>query len=301
MRATDDERLAALAASALAELGTSAAAVTPARSWLGYFDFALGHDDNVALVDQSSLPATVSASSSLRELLGYASRRFALRVPLRLDLSGYLVRYPDAAEFDQDSWRVDTAFEWSAGAWRIAAGPHVAVTTLDGDGFERSFGAALRATRSLNSRWSLESHFLYDDIDSPTARFDYVKGTRERLRFGLEHRTAGGRVRVGYELESQDRASPSISPERSRIAFNYARYLREHWSIDGTIAHRNSRYDDLLTPRREQLREVTVIARRELPSGWMLNTEYRWANNDADVTQFGYRSRRVGLGVSRSF
>ena len=297
-RATDDERLAALAATALADLRTNAP-VSPSR-WLGYLDFALGHDDNVALLDDLSLPAAVSASSALHELLGYASRRFA-GVPLRLDFSGYLVRYPDAEQFDQDALHVDAAFEWSAGSWRLGAGPHLGQTTLDGAGFERTFGAGLRATRSLGSRLSLELRYWYDDIESLTTRFDYVAGTRHRLRFGLERRGAGGRMRIVYDVDSQDRASPNVSPERGRISVGFARRIHERWSVEGGLAYRTSRYAELAVPREEQLVEMAAVARRELAAGWVLNAEYRWADNDADVEQYSYTSNRISLGLSRSF
>ena len=297
-RATDDERLAALAATALADLAANAAVSPP--TWLGYLDFAVGHDDNVALLDDLSLPAAVSASSALHELLGYASRRFA-RVPLRLDFSGYLVRYPDADQFDQDALHVDAVFEWSSGAWRLGAGPHLGQTTLDGDGFERSFGAGLRATRSLSSRLSLELRYWFDDVESLTTRFDYTTGTRHRLRFGLERRGAGGRMRVAYDVDSQDRASPNVSPERSRISLDFARRIHERWSVEGGFAYRMSSYAELAVPRDEQLVEIGAVARRELAAGWVLNAEYRWADNDADVEQYNYTSNRVSLGLSRSF
>jgi hypothetical protein len=301
VRAAGDERLAALAASALAELDREAAA--PAPAWFGYLNFGVGHDDNVALLDDLSLPAAVSASSALHELLGYASHRFALRVPLRLDFSGYLVRYPDAAQFDQDAWNVDMAFEWSPGAWRLGVGPHLGLTTLDGDGFESSIGAGLRATRSLSSRLSFDLRYWYDDIESPTTRFDYMTGTRQRVRFALERRTPDGRgrVRVGYEIDLQDRAAPSVSPERGRIALNFARRVQERWSVEGLLAYRQSGYDELAVPRDEQLVEIAAVVRRELSAAWLLNVEYRWADNDADVAQYSYTSNRFSVGVSRSF
>ena len=298
-RATGDERLSALAASALAELDTKVAASSP--TWVGYVDFAVGHDDNVALLDDLSLPASLAASSALRELLGYASRRSASRVPFRLDFSGYVVRYPDAAQFDQDAWNIDTAFEWLAGSWRVAAGPHVGYTTLDGDGFESSVGAGLRVTRSLGSQWSLEMRFWYDDVESPTTRFDYMTGTRQRARFGMEHRSPRGRVRVAYERDLQDRATPNVSPERDRISLNFARRVHERWSIEGVLAYRQSSYDELTVPRDEQLVEIAAVARRELSAGWLLNAAYRWVDNDADAAQYSYTSNRVSMGVSRSF
>ena len=300
-RAEGDERLAALAATALTDLADTQQTPMGAH-WTGYFSAALGHDDNVALVDELSLPANVSADSALTEVLGYASRQFAAHVPLRLDLSGYAVRYAEDHAFDQNTLRVDALFQWTLGqAARLEVGPYFANSTLDGDGFERTLGAQVRAVRTFGERLVFDVRFIYDNIESPTARFDFISGTRERLRFGVERSDADRRLRVAYEFESQDRADPSVSPDRNRLSLNLSQRVGGHWFIDGGLAYRTSRYAGLAVARNERLAELTLGARRELNRGWLLNLDYRWANNDSNVAVFGYTSRRVTAGFSRAF
>jgi len=300
-RTEGDERLAALADSALAELRTASESPAPSR-WRGYFSVAAGHDDNVALVDELSLPANVAAASPLTELLGYARHQTPTRIPLRVDLSGYVVRYADSAVFDQEAFRVDASFLWNAGdAWRFEAGPYFSNSTLDGDGFERTLGAQVRAIRSIGERLAFDARFVYDDIESPSARFDFVSGHRERVRFGLERSDADRHLRVAYEFESQDRADPGVSPDRNRLTLSLSQRLRGRWFIDGGLAHRTSRYDGLAVSRKERLVELTLGARRELQRGWLLNADYRWANNDSNIALFSYTSRRATAGISRAF
>jgi tetratricopeptide (TPR) repeat protein len=299
-RTSEDDRLAALATDALADLRATAPATT--SRWQSYFSVAVGHDDNVALVDQLSLPASVSADSPLTELVGYASHELAGRVPLRLDFSGYVVRYAADHAFDQDSLRFDAVFHWrAADHWTIEASPYLASSTLDGDGFERTLGAQLRALRSFGEQLTFDARFAYDDIDSPATRFAFVAGHRERLRFGIEHATGLRRLRVYYEHEVQDRADPGVSPYRDRLAASITRPLLGRWLMDGGISRRASRYEALVVPRDERLVELAFTARRELRAGWALNMDYRWADNASNVSQFGYTSRRISAGVSRAF
>jgi len=290
-----DDALAGLADSALATLGP---AESPRSPWVGYFDVAAGHDDNVALVDELSLPATLSASSSFTELVGYAGGRVGQRA--RLSVSGYSVRYADASQFDQTALRVDTSFGWSPGDWRFEAGPHFAETLLDGDGFERALGVSIRATRSITERVALDLRLVYDDLDAPSSRFSFIDGTRQRLRLGLESRGEQSRVRVGYEIEVNDRASASVSPDRDRLVLNLQRGAGQ-WSLEGTLAYRQSDYDDLTAPRHERLTEVGAAARRNLTKGWLFGAEYRFADNDSNVAEFSYRSHRVSLSIGRGF
>jgi tetratricopeptide (TPR) repeat protein len=290
-----DDALAGLADSALARLG---AANAPRSRWVGYFDVAAGHDDNVALVDELSLPATVSASTSFTELVGYAGGRVGQRGSL--SFSGYSVRYADASQFDQTALRVDTAFGWSPGDWRFEAGPHFAETLLDGDGFERALGVSLRAIRPITERVTFDVRLVYDDLDAPSSRFAFIDGTRQRLRLGLESRGQQSRIRVGYEIEANDRASASVSPDRDRLVLNLQRGAGR-WSLEATLAYRQSDYDDLAAPRHERLTEIGAAARRNLQKGWLFGTEYRLADNDSNIAQFGYRSRRVSLSVGKGF
>lgn len=292
---SSDDALAGLADSALARLDPADA---PRSRWVGYFDIAAGHDDNVALVDELSLPATLSASTSFTELIGYAGGRVGQRG--FFSFSGYSVRYADASQFDQTALRVDTAFEWSPGDWRFEAGPHFAETLLDGDGFERALGIGLRATHSITERVAFDVRLVYDDLQAPSSRFAFIDGTRQRLRLGLESRGERSRVRIGYEIEANDRASASVSPDRDRLVLNLQRGVGR-WSLEGTLAYRQSDYDDLATQREERLTEVGAAARRSLPKGWLLGTEYRLADNDSNLAQFSYRSHRISLAVGRSF
>jgi tetratricopeptide (TPR) repeat protein len=293
-----DDALRALAGSALATLEPAPA---PRSRWLGYFDVGAGHDDNVALVDELSLPATISASTPFNELTGYAGKTVGQRVPLRLAFSGYLVRYSDAPQFDQEALRIDTAFQWSLGDWRFESGPHFAQTILDSDGFERTLGAGLRAWHPLSARAALEIRLTYDDVDSPSDRFAFVAGTRTRMRVGVDSRGERGRVRIGYEIEDNDRAAASVSPSRDRLELRYGRRLGERWSFDGTLAYRESEYGELAAPRDEQLAELVTALRRSLKQGWLLGVEYRLADNDSDIAQFVYRSHRVSVTLGKGF
>jgi hypothetical protein len=301
-RAEGDERLRELAGRALDSLAPAPtpAAATAAR-WVGYFDGSVGHDDNVALVDALSLPATISASSSFTELAGYAGASLGNRVPLRLGFSGYTVRYADAPQFDQDAVRVDLGIGWSPGTWDIEAGPYLGETWLDGDGFERTVGVGLSAVRPLTANLAFELRASRDDLEAPSSRFDFVEGTRERLRLGLDHSGNRTRLRVSYELEANDRAAASVSPERQRLALRYERTLTDRWSLDASAAYRRSDFDDLALPRRERLTEASGAARRRLPRGWLLSAQYRYADNDSSAPQFSYTSHRLTVGVGKGF
>lgn len=295
-RSSSDEKIAALASVQLGQLAPEAVA---GSLWSRYWSASLGHDDNVALIDDALLASGRSPSSTLIELVGAVSRSFAT-APLRLDASGYVVRYGDAAEFDQSAVRFALVADRRLGAWTLSVGPTLARSSLDGDGFEELIGADLRVRRPLGERLAFDARVVYDDASGADRRFAYLEGSRRQLRFGIQH-SGSARVRAGYDLERNERLDPGVSPSRQRWSLSYQRRLSAAWDAEAAWAHRTSRYREANVPREEVLTELALAARRDLRSGWAVNAEYRWSENDSTVDAFSYDGTRVVLGLGRGF
>jgi tetratricopeptide (TPR) repeat protein len=295
-RVSRDDKIAALANAQLDELGAPAAALR--GRWRGYVSGGAGYDDNVALVDELLLAVPQSSSSPLAEALGVATRTFA--APLRLDVTGYAVRYSNADSFDQSALRVALITQQSFGAWLVDVGPTVASTTLDGEGFEQLVGVDLRLRRDIGERLAFETRLMYDEADAGDAQFAYLEGSRRQLRLALEH-VALARLRLGLDLEQQDRADPGVSPSRQRWSVSYRKRLGSLWTGDARLSHRDSRYGDADVPREERLLELSLGASRDLSADWTLGAEYRWSENDSTVPLFSYDAQRVLLSIGRSF
>jgi len=272
-------------------------AVDEAR-WTGYFAGALGYDDNVALLNELVL-ASSEASSPLAELLGVLTRDFGSR-PLRFDASGYAVHYPDVGDFDQTALRLSLEAQQHLGSWTLLVGPTLGRSTLNGDGYEELIGADMRLRRGFGAGFLFELRAIYDDASAADSRFAYLDGAHRELRLSVQH-TGAGRIRLGYDVEHEDRADPGVSPERERLAVIYQRRLSETWSADASAAHRTSRYSDATVPREERLLELSLAARRRLGRDWTLGVEYQWFDNDATEEDFSYDGQRFVLGFSRGF
>ena len=300
--AAGDDRVAGLALAMLDRLPPGAAQPVPGGAgarWAAFADFSVGFDDNIALLDDSILPAGESTDSPFGRFFGQ------LRTPSRRGWhatgSAYVVRYPDAGRFDQDVLRLGAAWQGSWRAWRIEAGPHASYGTLDGTGFERRFGGALALGRSLGADLRFTARFTLEDIGDAEPRFDFVAGSRRALELRLERYVADGRLRLGYEWSSDDRESASVSPVRQEFAAAYRHWFGDDWSAEAAAAFRSSRYDDLAEPRDEDRTELSLAFSRDLPAGWQLTGRYLLSENDSNVQGFGYFRNRFAVGVNRVF
>jgi tetratricopeptide (TPR) repeat protein len=294
-RTSSDPAIARLSAE---KLGTSGPAAP--RAWTGFASLAVGHDDDVALLDELSLPAGVSAASAFSELVGGLSRTLGYSLPLRLDASAYVVRYPDARDYDQDAVRLGFSVLGTRGAWRFEGGPYYDYDRLGGSAFERLVGAGGRARRSFGDRTRVDLRVAVEDVSSADERYDYIEGTRRQLRATVEHDVGLARWRFGYGLETNSRADPSVSPRRNRWALEYLRSI-DAWSLGGSLLYRESRYSDAAPSRSEDLKEIAMTVRRTLHRDYLIELTLRHSANDSTDARFSYRTNRVGIGVAKSF
>ena len=293
-----EDKITALAAQQLAQLGeVRPAPAARASSWTGLIDASLGSDDNVALVDELALPAGRSGDSSFTEVLAFASRS-AGSVPLRIDLSGYAVRYPDASEFDQTSFDVGAAYERRGERWRFEIGPHYDRSTLGGDDFEAELGIRARAQWPMSDRLRLGFTVAVDDVTGLDPQYDFVEGSQWRV--GVFVRPSAAGLRASYDVERNDRATAGASPDRQRAAVGYRWRLPRNWWLDGGVSYRLSRYD-FATQNRERLKELRLAASRDLARGWRLSADYRRSDNDADLPTYSYTGNRFTATVGKTF
>lgn len=295
-----DASLVQLAEAALRRIAPASTETAPSY-WISLLDFALGYDDNVALVDDASLPAAQSSDSAFAELFGFLSGPRGPDPGLRFDASAYLVRYSDASEYDQTAVRVGGVYAWRAASWQLEAGPQFNYSTLDGEGFEQRIGIDIRARRPLSATTTLTLQATHDEVDNAASRFAYLAGTRQQLGISVERRSGPGRLGIGYEHEQNDREDPNVAPTRDRLWVRYRYSPSPDWSVDGRIAIRGSRYDAPAALEREDLTALTLGYVRRLSGGWEINASYRWYDNDSDLDLLSYARNRVSISLGKTF
>jgi hypothetical protein len=296
-----DPKLRSLAYRAMRRLDPSPSPVEPSVRWVGLLDFNVGHDDNVALIDDASLAANQSVDSPFTELVAVVSGPVSTAPGFRIDGSFYSVRYDDADGFDQNAARVGGVYHWRAGAWRLEAGPHFNYSTLNGDGFEQRVGAGLTLGRRLSATTVLSLRLVHDEVDGAESQFSFLEGSREQLGVTWDKYGTVGRLTLAYQLEINNRESASVAPTRNRLSVRYRYAMSSNWETDVLVAYRSSHYDDLMVTRDEDRTELSFGLVRRLRRGWQINGTYRWFDNDSNVDPYSYTRSRAVLGLTKNF
>lgn len=292
----DDEKLRSLSAAMLDELQPD----DPAN-WYGAFALRLGHDDNVALRDSLGLPAGVTSESPMVDAFASLSGTPPGLGGLTLDGSLYAIAYADADDFDQSEFRLGGLYTWSPRDWRIEAGAHFVYGTLGGSGFEREIALSARAVRYLDNDSSVDAQFRYDDIDEVDAVFAGIAGSRQRLDLRYRRDLASHTFMLRYGMETNDRVDPAVSPSRNRIQADYRFQPASGWGIEAGISYRTSDYEDLETPRTEDLTTISAALTRTVAAAWLFALQYQYSENDSSDPEFSYERNLITLGVLRTF
>lgn len=295
------DKVAQLATTILTRLDSPREAAGRLSRWMSFVDVNVGHDDNVALIADSSVPAGQSVDSAFSEAFVAISGPLSPGRGLRFDGNVYAVRYNDAAEFDQTAIHLGGAYHWAMTRWQMEAESHFNRSTLDGDGFEQRLGLGVTLKRSLSPQTLLGMQLVRDEVDGIESQFSYLEGSRALVGLTFEWFRSSGRLTLGYQFESNDRASASASPTRNRIFVRYRYAMSPNWGADVGLSLRDSAYDDLAVTQDEDLTELAFRLTRNFARGLHLNAGYEWSDNRASVDVFTYARSRVSVGMTKSF
>lgn len=300
---SDDETLVSLARTALTRLNPETAQI-PARntSWAGLFDITFGYDDNVALVDESTIPVGQTAESPYAEFVAVLTGPLSGGPGMRFDGSFYAVSYDDAGEFDQSVIRLGGFYHGGRrSGWRWEIGPYLNQSTLDGNGFERRLGASLSARHGIGATGMIGFRLTHAEVDEIDSQYAFISGSRQQLTFSWDKYGESGRVTLEYQLEDNDRRDPGVSPSRNRIRMRYRHAFTTDLSLDAAVSFRESSYDQLVVSRKEDLAEASLEFIKNLSGGWQFRGRYAWSDNDSTLSRFSYSRSRTAVGFTKNF
>jgi tetratricopeptide (TPR) repeat protein len=296
--AADDRTLRILASRRLRELEYEP---EPRTAWSGGVGVRAGYDSNVALRDEAGLPAGNSTESPMLDLFGTLQSPQGATGGFSGNASLYVVRYPDAGDFDQAEARLAGGYEWQNTAWRWFVGAEAAAGSLASEAFDRRFGLHASASRPVGASGFAEFALRYDDIDAADETWAGISGHRW-IADGRYSVTSGPhRVRLYYRYEANDRADPGVSPSRDRWNVDYRFLASNGLSYEVGVEYRNSRYAELEDSRDEVLSTIRAAASYAVSEHWLLLLDLRVANNDSTDPAFEYDRRVVSIGALRLF
>jgi tetratricopeptide (TPR) repeat protein len=311
---TDNEKLKALAAAKLPPADqTGMDGREPPSRFGGYF-FSLGYDDNIE--DPTQLGVAGKGDSFVNLLLyGDALLQGSYGSGLRFSANAYFIRYQDISAYDMDLLQLNLRKTFRSGLWQDTAGIGVEQTTLGGADFLRTAKLELEGEKMLSASDNLDLRYRYSDIVSLNRLYDKLEGNRHEAELRWERKSGGRRYRLGYEFELNDRSDfrgttifNSYSPVRHTLELRAYLIPALGWDVDGRLSLRRSTYVDdniLLDGSRIGREDDRVLAGakvyRTLRGSLKLSLEYKYTDNNSNLTAYDYTRNLYSLGLYGAF
>lgn len=293
-----DRKLRVLSSRRLRELEPES---RTASRWTGAFGVRAGHDDNVAVRDDTGLPVGTTGESPMVDLFASIQGPWNGRSGFRLDGSAYLVRYSDADEFDQLQVRGGVFYDWRPNDWRIQMGVHASRGTLGGDAFDSKLGAEASVRRYIARNASIVLRYTHDDVSDADSQFSGISGSRQQLEARYRWYRDGYRLQARFGLETNDRLDPAVSPDRIRLGADYRYQSETGLGYGASVDFRSSEYSGLAASREEDLLTLSGTLTYAWSGYWLLLFELRHSDNDSTDATFSYDRAQVTLGAMKLF
>lgn len=317
--AASSDKLRELAAMKLAVQPAKQTAKKKARDWYGIASLAAGYDDNVVLLNDQSLENVSHKQDYFGEALASASGFVSGDIDRgwRADFSGYYRGYRDQTDYDYGAAsgglafsRIDANLQWQLGG---------KVDTQFVGGELYSTSGTLRA--QLLRPIGVVSIRLRNDVTyvDGASDFGYLTGWQDRLGLQIYGKQADTSMRVGYELELNDRrddATPteffSYSPTWDRFYASVTQYLTATLDVAVRVEYQFSRYSDdnvqtepggavQVAARDDDRISTSLRTTYHLSEAWDVFGEYTYANNSSKFNDYEYSDNQFAIGIERPF
>jgi hypothetical protein len=306
-RTTTDPSLRALAATALERLGRAA----PAQRTSTLVSLAGGYDSNVTLSQDAATVGASHRSDSFVETFAAASHRLSENTARGWVAHGGLVvrKYSDLHQFDLAGLRAGLSHETDSGGLQTSVGGYFDTVYIGGGRLEQVAMADAQARIRLDAGGELRERYQLGRI-AGGGGFEYLDGWQQRLSADAGFALGAGFVRVGYQLELNNRRDLqqgtdffSASPTRHSLFASVA--LRElgGWQSEARGEYRVSRYNDpdrrdgVEVTRKDHRYGLALRATRPLGGPWRAFVDTSYYRDESNLDIYDFSRHQLMLGI----
>lgn len=259
----------------------------------GLFSFAYGNDDNVTQTSTNS-PTNIGDN--------YLTTFAFIDVPfqsLTLNASIFVHDYQDLDTEDLMLVSAGILVPVIMSDWRITPSLHLSRSKLNSVNFQKTTDFKLAAETSIDKNSRLAFRYSYSDIDFDGTTYDYLLGDRQQYRVDYKTKTSAGKIRVRYELETNNRqnlTNTNYSPTRHTLRMLLKRPLFNATNMDVELSFRDSEYDPAAVSgspgsfitRSDKRKQFRLNIYNQISSDWTVGLRYIYTDNDSNLSAETY-------------
>jgi len=314
-RTTADPNLRALAATAFERLRGA----PPSPQTSAVISLAGGYDSNATLSPDAATVGVSHQGDRFVEALAAATHRLTGNTERGWVAHGGLVlrKYGDLSQFDVRGLRAGLSYETDSGRVQTSVGGYFETAYIGGDRLQQVASVDAQASWRLDAGGELRGRYQFGHI-AGGGGFEYLDGRQQRLSADAGFALASALLRVGYQLELNDRRDLqqgseffSASPTRHSLFASVALRNLAGWQADARGEYRVSRYRDpnlidggaqgiLEVTRRDQRYGFALRASRPVAAPWRVFIDYSYYRNESNLDPYDYSRHQLMAGIEAS-
>jgi hypothetical protein len=308
---TSDPKLIALVNKQLAKLRKTEprrTTTSTVKDWHSFVYLRHGYDSNIRF---APLEVASNESGDFLQFIGTIDKRIVgegstTKEPgLFVNAVLFATNYYSTDFNDFSLLNAGIRYDHLLHGWRNRIAANYTTSTYGKDDYLESTSLTLQTRKTLANDDQLQLRYRYEDIDSLLPVYDYLRGSRQRLRVGYQLTWPQDIVQLWYELELNDRqntVSRNYSPTRHTLRLRYETMLDRRNRLYGEYAFRDSDYEPTLTQDRKDERSLLTLAYvNDFAPGWQAEARWRFFTNRSTDTIYSYDRHIVFLSVRKLF
>jgi hypothetical protein len=288
-------------------------------NWFGIASLSAGYDDNVVLLNDQSLVSVSNEQDYFYEAFASASSFVSGDVNRgwRADFSGYYRGYRDQSDYDYGGAATGLTYNRVTGNSQWQLGGRADAESVGGDTYTVSGSMRAQLLRTIGEfGLRIRNELAYIDGAS---NYGYLTGWQDRLGIQIARTFGASRLRLGYELELNDRRDDSTATEFFSYSPTWNRFyaaattsVSDSFDIGLRADYEISRYRDenvqtnpdgsvSIAARDDDRYSASLRATYHALRNWDLYGEYRYANNSSKFSEYEYNDNQIQIGIERPF
>ncbi len=302
-----DASLRRYADNAIARLQAEGGAEKPASlldHLHGLATLSYGRDSNVNRASDNS-PSNVG--DTFNSIYASVSMPFIADNPnIGFGVSYFNINYSTLNTDDFSIARAGLFYKTRLANWKTRGMFSVSSSDLGPDRFQSSARLSLSGKYKLSSDSSIKLDYQFDKIHSSTVLYDYLTGTRQRLRAAYRKSFGDTRIDMRYRFETNNRddlPTQSFSPVRHTVRVMIKQPLTEKLTVKADAAYRASDYPAIgaSAGRTEDRSRLALRLQYRLDKHWALEGYARHTNNSSSNPLFKYSRDDAYLTLSYTY
>lgn len=230
-------------------------------------------------------------------------------------LNYYAKDYQTRTEYDYHILGTDFGKNYKYGSWRHYIRLGFDKSTYGGENYQSISKLDMKSLYKLPHKQEISARLRFDEIASDNTLYDAYEGQRQRLDLRYDWKFDQEKLRVDLGYDNSDLADSvstitsnvlhSYSPLRQKLQLSWFHNINGNWKTQLTYELRDSRYADYSTVDnivRDETRVASSIRLKyRLKKSWWLVSEYKYTDNESNISRYRYSRNRIRIGVSGNF